>query len=152
MRPEFKAIAWSVLWGITCLNVFAQGDPSVTAAKELFQRYVELDHNFDTAQGELYSPEAVIKNTRLYPGGQNQTLSFSGAEYKRMLRASLPLAKAKNDVNQYSGITFTKEGNGVRIKCTRISPVKQYSSPFEILVAPAGSVWQIVAETSQSKP
>lgn len=130
----------------------AQGDASLSAAKELFQKYMDLEHNFDIGLGDLYAPEAVIRNTRVYPGGQNQTLSFSATEYKRLLRAQLPLAKAKNDVNQYSSITYTKEGNGVRIRCTRSSQLRQYASPLEIQVSPTGGTWLIVSELSQSKP
>ncbi|MBY0550861.1 MAG: hypothetical protein K2W95_26520 [Candidatus Obscuribacterales bacterium] len=134
------------------LPAHAQNDAALSSARELFQRYIELERNFDVAQGELYAPDARVKNTRLYPGGQNQVISLSGAEYRRLLRAALPLAKGRNDQSQYSAITYQKEGNGVRIKCTRFSQLKQYSSPLEIVVAPVGGTWLITSESSQSKP
>lgn len=134
------------------LGAFAQNDSALSSARELFQRYIDLERNFDVAQGELYAPDARVKNTRLYPGGQNQVISLSGAEYRRLLRAALPLAKARNDQNQYSAITYQKEGTGVRIKCTRFSQSKQYSSPLELVVAPVGGTWLITSESSQTKP
>lgn len=133
-------------------GAIAQSDSAITAAKEVFLKYVDLERGFDVGQGDLYAPDALIKNVRIYPGGENQTLTYSGTEYKRILRAMIPLAKAKNEVNQYSSITYTKEGTGVRIKCTKFSPAKQFASPFEMVVAPSGNVWQITAETTQSRP
>lgn len=130
----------------------AQNDPALSSARELFQRYIDLERNFDVAQGDLYAADARVKNTRLYPGGQSQVISLSGTEYRRLLRAALPLAKARNDQNQYSAITYQKEGNGVRIKCTRFSQSKQYSSPLELVVAPVGGTWSITSESSQTKP
>ena len=152
-----KVVTLAALAASICCSTWvhpatAQGDPSLSAARELFQKYVDLEHNFDVSQSELYAPDAQIKNTRLYPGGQNQTISFSGNDYKRMLRAALPLAKARNDVSQYSGVSYAKEGSGVRIKCTRFSQLKQYSSPLELIVAPVGNSWLIVSESSQSRP
>lgn len=134
------------------LLAHAQNDTALSSARELFQRYIDLERNFDVAQGELYATDARVKNTRLYPGGQNQVISLSGTEYRRLLRAALPLAKAKNDQNQYSAITYQKEGNSVRIKCTRFSQSKQYSSPLELVVAPVGGIWLITSESSQTKP
>jgi hypothetical protein len=143
-----------LMTGLTfsALAAIAQSDSATGAARELFNRYVDYEHAFDVAQCDLYAPDAVIKNVRIYPGGQQQVLSFKGAEYKRLLRAALPIAKAKNDFNQYSQVTYSREGSGVRIKCTRFSQLKQYSSPLEMYVAPVGSTWQILSETSQSKP
>lgn len=132
--------------------VHSQNDQALNSARELFQRYIELEHNFDVAQGELYAPDAQVKNTRLYPGGQNQVITLTGTDYRRMLRAAVPLAKSKNEQNQYSAITYQKEGTGVRIKCTRFSQTKQYSSPLELTVAPVGGSWLITSESSQSKP
>lgn len=151
-KRVLNAISLAFCLTALTLPVAAQSDSATRSARDFFQKYMELERAFDASQCDLYAADAQIKNTRLYPSGQNQVITLTGSEYKRLLRAALPLAKARNDVNQYSAISYQKEGNAVRIKCTRFSQLKQYSSPFELVIAPSGNSWLITSEASQSKP
>jgi hypothetical protein len=122
-------------------------------ARELFDRYVQLERQFDPAVAELYADDAVIKNTRRYPNGEVRELTFPAPQYKRLVRQAMPVAKARGDTSSYSDVTYSAERTGVRITATRFSHLKQYSSPFSMLVAPnASGLWLIREELSESRP
>ncbi len=140
------ALAWMVAFCAT--SAHAADD-----AKALFDRYVKLQRAFDPAAADLYADDAVIRNKRIYPTGQVRELTFPAAQYKALIRQSMPLAKAQGDTNSYSDITFTNEGSGVRIRATRFSNLKKYSSPISLLVAPGmDGRWLIREELSESRP
>jgi hypothetical protein len=133
----------------------AQGLPADARAKaeELWARYVALEAAFDPAMADLYADDAVIRNRRTYPTGQVRELSMPVAQYKRLVRQAMPLAKARNDLNRYSGCTYTAEGARVRIGCARFSVLKNFTSPVSLLVGPGptGS-WLVFEESSESQP
>jgi hypothetical protein len=127
-------------------------DPAVVEAQKLFKQYVDSEHNYDPSQAELYAPNANIKDVRVYSDGQSKTLSWTGDNYKQIVKAQLPVAKARGEQNTYSQVNYIREGNNVRIKCVRASVQKKFSAPMEIVVAPVGKVWKIVEENCQSQP
>lgn len=121
-------------------------DP-MAEAKTLFSRYAAIETAFDPSVAELYADDAIIKNKRIYPTGQVRELT------KQLIRASMPLAKIKNDYSIYSEIRFKAEGPGVRITAQRFSVMKKYSSPISLLVAPdTNGHWLIREELSESRP
>jgi hypothetical protein len=125
----------------------------VSVAKKLFESYVRLEHAFDPSVADLYSDDAVIRNKRTYPTGQVREMTLPAAKYKDLLRAAMPLAKQRGDISTYSQISYTIEGDGVRIKADRYSELKKYHSPISILVKPSGAgVWLIFEELSESQP
>jgi hypothetical protein len=128
-------------------------EDSVARAKELWERYVALERAFDPAAAELYADDAKIENTRTYPTGQKRTLTVPAADYRKLIRAALPLAKARGDTNTYSDVKYTAEGERIRITCTRFSELKKYSSPLSLLVGAAvDGKWLIFEEISESQP
>jgi hypothetical protein len=144
------AVQVAFVWIVTVGVLAAQ---ATDEAKALFDRYVKLEQAFDPAAADLYADEAVIKNKRTYPNGQVRELTLPAAQYKSLIRQAMPLARARGDTNSYSEITFTKEGSGVRIRATRFSNLKKYSSPISLLVAPgADGGWLIHEEVSESRP
>ncbi len=140
------------LFLVTCASPALADDPAVTEAQKLFKQFTELEHAYDPAQGELYSPTAVIKDTRIYQDGHNNTLTWTGDSYKQIIKAQLPVAKARNEQNVYSQVSYSREGNNVRIKCSRFSALKKFTGPMELLVAPNGKGWKIIEESCQSQP
>ncbi|NNF95661.1 MAG: hypothetical protein HKM94_01880, partial [Halobacteria archaeon] len=122
-------------------------------AKTVFYRYVKLEHNFDPAVTDLYANDALIKNKRTYPTGQVKELTIPAPQYKALIQRVMPLAKVRGDTNSYTEVTFSEEGPGVRIRATRFSNLKKYSSPITLLVAPdASGQWLIREEITESKP
>ena len=132
-----------------------EGDTGIQAEtpQEFFDRYVKLEHSFDPAAADLYSDDAVIRNTRTYPTGQRRTMTTPAPEYKSLIRKIMPLAKVRGDTSSYKDVTYTKEGDSVRIKATRHSNLKNYDSPISILISQdEDGHWLIVEEISQSQP
>lgn len=122
-------------------------------AKALFKQYIALETAYDPAMADLYVETAVIRNRRIYPTGQVRELTIPAVQYKSLIRAAMPLAKARGDYSTYSETSFTQEGQNVRIHAIRFSVLKQYSSPITILVGPVSSgAWAIFEEISESQP
>lgn len=156
MRTKLLAAAMVVLLAtFTAVARAAQEDKGarIAKAKELFERYVRLEQTFDSTAADLYSDEAVIRNKRTYPTGQIRELTMPAPKYKELIRAAMPLAKQRGDTNTYTDVTYTLEGNGVRIDADRYSDLKKYHSPISLLVKPSDSgVLLIYEEISESQP
>jgi len=132
---------------------FTLAADSTAKAKELFERYVALEHAFDSAAADLYSDEAKIQNTRTYPTGEKRTMTMPAPAYKKLIKGAMPLAKARGDTSTYSDVKYTADGDRVRITCTRFSELKKYSSPLSLLVGPdKDGQWLIFEEISESQP
>ena len=126
---------------------------SETAARELFEQYVALGHAYDTRLADLYADDAVIRNKRTYPTGQVRELTMPAPRYKTLIREAMPLAKARGDRNTFSNVRYTTEGARVRIRASRFSELKNYTSPISLLVGPSPTgKWLIYEEVSESRP
>jgi hypothetical protein len=87
-------------------------------AEALFQRYIALERSFDAEIGNLYADAAAVRNTRRYPNGQTRTIEIPVPQLRKMLAAAMPVARARGDVNRYSNVTYTREGDGFRIRAS----------------------------------
>ena len=144
------SILFALLWSVSLGAVHVH---AADEAKALFGRYVQLERAFDPTAADLYADDAVIHNKRTYPNGQIRELTLAGVQYKALIRQAMPLARARGDTNSYSNVTFTGEGSGVRIRATRFSDLKKYSSPLSLLVGPGlDGTWLIREELSESRP
>ncbi len=124
-----------------------------SAGKRVFAQYQMLERTFSPAAADLYCDTALIRNTRRYPDGNTRTLQFPADKYKALVRAAMPLARARGDLNTYSATTFKSEGANVRITTTRYSLLKKYSSPMSLLVGPCKQgPWAVLEEISESRP
>jgi hypothetical protein len=145
---------WRVfVFAMTVAAVTVAQPSDANEAEDLFQRYVALERSFDAEIGNLYADVAIVRNTRHYPDGRTRTIEIPISQLRKMLVAGMPLAKARGDVNQYSNVTYRREGKGFRIRASRFSELKRYSSPISMLVAPDSSgEWKIFQEMSESRP
>jgi hypothetical protein len=138
---------------MACVAQVAGAQSGVAPARQLFQKYIALGNAFDSSLADLYSDEALIRNTRRYPNGQKRTIEIPAAKYKELIRSAIAIAKAKGDKNRYSSVKYKREGGNVRISATRYSLMKKYSSPISLLVgANKEGEWQILEEISESIP
>jgi hypothetical protein len=145
MKPLIAMFACALTWA----TYAAPSDD----ARALFDRYVQLERQFDPAVADLYADDALIKNTRRYPNGQVREATMPAPRYKGLIRQAMPTAKARSDTSSYTEVRFTEERTGVRITATRFSHLKQYSSPLSLFVAPdASGRWLIREELSESQP
>jgi hypothetical protein len=127
-------------------------DPPLARANALWEDYVFCGHEFEPRLAELYADTALIRNTRRYPK-ETRVVEIPVEDYKMLVAKSMPVAKARGDVNDFSDVTFTPEGDGYRIRARRYSRLKKYESPLELLVRPAGDGrWLIFEEISESRP
>ena len=128
-------------------------DEKESAAARLFEQYQKLGQDFDPAVADLYCDSALIRNVRIYPTGQQRAMEIPATTYKELIRSAMPMAKARGDTSTYSDVVYSQEGTNVRITATRHSEIKNYSSPFSLLVgACAGGDLAILEESSQSRP
>jgi hypothetical protein len=146
--PTLLIGAFSML----ALPVRAQSDADIAAAEAFFNRFAALGDSYDPTVASLYADDAVIESLRRYPNGTERTIRLTGAEYKRFIRAAMPLARARGDRDTFSGISYEPDGDKIRIRCTRYSELKQYASPFELVLTRRGGRWRIVEEYSETRP
>jgi hypothetical protein len=146
--------------GLTVLILLTVVEPSSCEtrspegrARTFFARFVEISHAFDPAVADLYADEARIVSVRKYPNGAERKLEIKGAEYKSLIREVMPIAKVRGDTNTYADISYQRQGARVWIRATRYSALKQYSSPYSLLVGPdASGTWLIYEEHSVTRP
>jgi hypothetical protein len=125
----------------------------VEAAKALFGRYVALGDGFDPAVADLYVDEARIIATRIYPDGRERLMEMPGSRYKAILHKIMPLAKLRDDRSAYTKVTYTVEGDRVRIDARRYSVLKKYGAPHSLLVGPGpAGAWRIYEERVHTRP
>lgn len=124
------------------------------SASDFFNRYGQLNGRFDSSVADLYSDAAKIHTLRRYPFGLVRTVVLSGAQWKKVIIATMPLAKAKNDRGSTSNVTISKHGNGYKIKANRYSNIKCYTDTgYYMIVAPdkLGKL-QIIEEYTETQP
>ncbi len=128
--------------------------PARKSAQALFERYIDLEHAFDPALVDLYADDAHIQSRIIVPGRPPTVRTWSGAQYKELLRRALAKAKEKRqDLNFYSAVNYLHEGSRVRIKAMRYAELQKAVSPVELLVGPnAAGDWRIYEELSESHP
>jgi hypothetical protein len=131
----------------------ASEDTCILEAQKLFKQYTDLERAYDPSQSDLFSSTAAIRDTRVYQDGTNKLFTWSGENYKLIIKAQMPVSRARGEQYVYSQVTYAREGNNVRIKCNRYSPQKKAGAPLEMLVAPNGkNGFKIVEEICQSQP
>ncbi len=127
-------------------------DSGVDSARQLFARYAELENAHDPAVADLYADEAFIKTRRSMPMGDPQEITVPAAKHKMLLRQNMAVAKARGERSAYSDVTYTVEGNFVRIGALRSSHPKKDAAPISLLVGPSpGGKWLIYEELSESR-
>lgn len=142
-----------VLVFLSVPHLHAETLPTLSDAQAVFKRYSSLEAAFDPAIADLYADDALIKNRRVYPDGTVRELVMPAHRYKQMLRTVMPLAKARGDYSTYSKVSFSREGEGVRVTANRFSVLKKYQSPLSLLfIRSSSGVWLIHEELSESRP
>ena len=137
IKPLAKVVALTVF---VCLIAIAPACPATDSpehrAQLLFPRFVGLSYAFAPAVANLYADGAHIVSVRKYPGGPERKFEMRGTKYKSLIRHTIPIAKARGDVSTYSNISYQREGARVWVRATCYSVLKQYSSPYALLVGP----------------
>lgn len=151
MRERMKYVAVVVAMFVMLMP---QTTSAVESVENLFEKYIQLNENFDPSVAELYSDDAKIHMYRRYPHGIERAMEFSGAKWKQLLIKTMPLAKAQNDKSVFSKITITNYGNSYKIKANRYSNRKCYTDTgYYMMVAPTDvGRLQITEEYIETQP
>lgn len=118
-------------------------------AKKLFERYVMLGDAYDGAIADLYLDTSRITSLRRGPvAGQDRMLEIDGARWRGMVRAAMPVARARGDRSEFKNVRMEPAGELVRVRAERYAVVKCYwDSGYIMLIGrgPDGGL-RIVAE------
>ena len=145
-----RALAFALFTLVCLLPAWANDVPEVLSA---FKEYVTRSERFDQSLAELYSDDAAIRSRRLMPDGRTQNISFSGAQWKDLIRQAMPLAKSRGDRNTFRNISAVSQGQGVILTAERHSHLKGYVSPFaQTWRKDRTGAWKISAEVSETRP
>jgi hypothetical protein len=127
-------------------------DSGIGAAKQVFAQYVALEQAYDPSIADLYADDALIKTRRKAPMGEAREVTIPAPKYKTQLRELAPVAKARGDRSTYSDVTYTPEGELVRINGWRFFGSKKAPNPISLLVGRSpGGKWLIYEEVSESQ-
>lgn len=141
-----------LLCSISFTLSWAQEDVQLEAAKQLFAQFVDLEKAYDTKIADLYADDALIKSRRAYPMGAPRDTIIPAPTYKASLRQLTATAKSHGERNTYSQVSYTREGESVRIDASRFSELKKRTSPISLLVGRnANGKWLIYEELSESQ-
>jgi hypothetical protein len=152
LRPTICALLSLLGASIGAPVLLAQEGARASSAEEFFDRFVALGQAFDPAVAALYADDALIQSVRRYPDGTARTLRLTGAEYKPLIRAAMPVAHRRGDRDRYSDVSISMDGGRARIRCTRYNELKRYASPYELVLERSGASWQIIEEYAESRP
>jgi hypothetical protein len=142
----------AVVAGLAVCALTCPQDLGIDSAKQLFAEYLALEQAYDPGIADLYADEALIKNRRNYPMGEPRDTTIPAPSYKTLLRQFMPAAKVRGDRNAYSKVTYTLEGELVRITASRLSELGKRTSPISLLVGRSLSgKWLIYEEMSESQ-
>lgn len=117
-----------------------------------FKSFINASNNYSPQILEMYSDNAKITRQVVKPDGQLVNVYFPVSEYKKQMKISSKLAKARGYKNYYSDINITKGSNGYKIESMRRPSLSDYKLKSVIVVQkqPNGR-WLIVEELMQTK-
>ncbi len=134
-------------------TIFAESKPSIESAKLFFEHFVAMGDEFNSEVADFYSDDAKITSIRKYPFNESKRTEMTNTQYKELIRKIMPLAKARGDKNTFSDVSYEIERDFVRIKATRYSVLKDYYSPYSLLVGQnSEGNWLIYEENTETKP
>jgi hypothetical protein len=129
----------------TCL---ANDVITIREAQLFVDKFIAMGNDYDPELSELYSASARIYVKRKASPIETKDMQFSGSQYKALLRIAMPVAKAKGDRSEFEAPHLEHDGNRMRIRMERYSPLRCYwdrSYSFVIEKSSSGAL-QIVEE------
>lgn len=146
------AIVGLMVWAALGGPLQAAEEDRLAAVRAFFDRYQNLERNFDPELASLYHQDAVVWVTRIYSNGVVRQLKIPGDVYQLAIRQSMDAAAEHGDFNEYSDIRVVPQADHVRIEATRYNLWRNYRSPYSAVVrrGPDGE-WRIVEERFETQ-
>jgi endonuclease YncB( thermonuclease family)/ketosteroid isomerase-like protein len=125
----------------------------VSEARAMFNEYISRSDRFDARVADLYSDDAAVRSTRIMPDGQKPVLSFTGTQWKALIRQAMPLAQQRGDRNTFQDVSAALNGKDVTVTAQRYSHLKAYTSPFaQTWSKDQTGAWKIKEEVTETRP
>ncbi len=120
-------------------------------AKAFFERYRELEARYDPALADLYADSAIVRKFMLRASGDTfYGFATTGAIFKSSFPEGAAAAKARGAGNRYSGVTYARDGNDVRVTMRRYQEPPGVELGQVWWVGPdSNGVWRIWKELAQ---
>jgi len=146
-RPERWALALMLLL-VGCSR--PPGTPT-EHARDLFERYVDLERQYDPALLDLYADSGHMEKYLVTRAGDTMELGgVSLASWKRGMLPDLEAARTNGATNRYLDVSYEPDGDFVRVKIRRRQNPPGVELGEEMPVGPGpDSVWYIWRERAQ---
>lgn len=117
----------------------------LAGARRFFDRFIDLERDYDPAMLELYADTAVIKTTRKGGDGQIKESQVKMADYRKQAEKALPAAKTSGESYAYADVKVEPVGpSRARISGTRTAERSGASTPFYLVAREGSKGWRIV--------
>jgi len=121
--------------------------------KTFFNQYVQKSNNYSPSFPDLFASNALIKRNKISPNGEVKQTVYTKTAYVKKLKIYVPLAKLVGYKNSFSNISYTKEGNGFRIKGYRFpstSKNQSYNVSWLVMKDKNGD-WKILEDYTETR-
>ncbi len=117
-----------------------------------FNKYETLSGQYDITVAGLYSDQANILAVRVLPDGSEQKMAIDGKKWKQLIVDSMDIAKQRGDSSKFSDVSFTRDGDGMKITASRYSAIKCFQDKdyYMILKEREDGQIEIVEEFTRS--
>lgn len=125
---------------------------NLSAAREFFDRFTQLERSFDPAIISLYAPDAVVRERVVSAGGVVEQNDLNLKQFSQSIISQLAARREKQKTQTYSAIQVVESDAGqAKIYAIRSDSISKESAPFDMLIEPTtdGS-WRIVEQGMQT--
>lgn len=150
---NYQVFLLAIVGSILATSVRA-GTVAVTEGKKFFEHYVALGERYDPALADLYLDQSRIMSLRRYPTGQTKTLELNGSQWKQLIRAAMPTARARGDRSEFRNVRIEPSGDLVRVQAERYSAIKCYwdKGYYMLIGRHSDGSLRIMEEYSETQP
>jgi hypothetical protein len=126
-------------------------------AKAFFERYRDLETRYDPAIADLYADSAIVRKFMLRSSGDTlYGFVTTGAMFKSSFRDDAAAAKGRGARNRYSDVSYTRDGNHVRVTMRRYQEPPGVELGQIWWVGPGAEgewrIWKELAQVPGSRP
>lgn len=142
---------WAAALALLLMGCASAPSTPTEHARDLFERYVDLERQYDPALFELYADSGHMEKYLVTRAGDTMELGgVSLANWKRSSRESLEAARSNGATNRYLDVSYEPDGDFVRVKIRRRQEPPGVELGEEMLMGPGrDSVWYIWRERAQ---
>jgi hypothetical protein len=121
--------------------------------KTFFNQYVQKSNNYSPSFPDLFASNALIKRDKINENGDIKHIVYTKPAYVKKLKIYAPLAKLVGYRNNFSNISYQKEGNACRIKGYRTPTTSKHQnySVSWLIVKDKNGEWKILEDYTETR-